>query len=227
MSLPNGPFFKVTNEKECHYGVQYKTGLVTDHLSFESTGSCTPGGLYFATKEHIPKFYYRGVWIRQVMLPTGIEGFKCVRDSTGDKWRANMLILGERHSLGDPQTYLIFGLVMLTVEESIVRGDIEVLEWWLRNDTTIEHARCFALLWLRWSQEMKNGPLSDAAMRTLEVVMSHCDASICRSNVALDVGAQGFGDAPHAVGHRSHRFIVPRVASACARLFACKSSKVF
>ena len=227
MSLPQAPCFKVTNEEECHYGVQYKTGLVKDHLSFASTGSCIPGGLYFATKEHIPNFYFRGVWIRPVTLPTGIEGFQCVRD--GDQWRANMLILGKRHSLGDPQTYLSFGLVMLNVEQCIVRGDMEVLEWWMRSDTTIElrtHARHFALFWLRWSQEMQNISLSDAAMRTLEVVTSHCDDSICTSNVALYVGQEGLGDALHAVGHRSRRGIVPRVASACARLVACKSSKV-
>ena len=229
MELPQSPCFKVTNQEECHHGMQYKTGLVKDHLSFSSTGSCVPGGLYFTTKEHIPKFYFRGVWIRPVTLPTGIEEFRCVRDSTGDQWRANMLILGERHSLSDPQTYLSFGLVMLNVEESIVRGDMEVLEWWLRNDTTIElreHARNFALLWLRWSQTMEDGPLSDAAMRTVEALTSHCNASICASNGALHVSpAESLEDAPHAVGHRRQRGIVPRMASACVRLVACKSCK--
>jgi hypothetical protein len=36
-------FFKITNSSENHNGLQYKDGLIIDHLPFADTGSCVKG----------------------------------------------------------------------------------------------------------------------------------------------------------------------------------------
>ncbi len=195
MSIPEGLLFKVTTSQECHHGVQYKTGLVEDHLPFARSLSCVPGGLYFTTRDAIFKHYHRGVWIRQVTLPTDREGFLCAKDPGGDEWRANMLILGERHSLGDLQTYSKWNLVTMSVEQASQYGFIEVLDWWLVTGllTKYDHldARHIALYWWRWSDATKswwrkNGPLSDAALQSVEAVSSHCLATICAPESVSD-----------------------------------------
>ena len=43
-------FLKLTNETENHNGFQFMDGLNIDSVSFDPTGECKPGGIYF-TKE--------------------------------------------------------------------------------------------------------------------------------------------------------------------------------
>jgi hypothetical protein len=109
MKLKHAPkYFKVTNFKELHYGLQYNDGLIKDPKSFNKEGSCVPGGIYFTTKKYISRFYGWGVWLRPVHLPLKDPNFQMVAD--GNKFRANMVILGERHSLCDLKTYYNFNL---------------------------------------------------------------------------------------------------------------------
>ena len=106
----NKVYVKVTNERENHNGYQYQDGLNILDKPFEAQGSCAPGGLYFTTIENIHKFYNYGINIRIVKMPINHPDFKVVRDPSGDKWRANMILFEEKYSLLEPETYHKLGL---------------------------------------------------------------------------------------------------------------------
>jgi len=86
-------FYKILNEEEKHYGMQYKDGLNTDVLTFNPSGSCEPGGIYFTDAEHVFEFCSYGPWVREVTLPDGEEIYK---DPGGNKYKAHRVILGKR-----------------------------------------------------------------------------------------------------------------------------------
>ncbi|AKI78773.1 hypothetical protein [Acanthamoeba polyphaga mimivirus] len=45
-----------------------------------------------------------GIYLREVYLPTYNPAFKMIKDPAGDKYGANMIVLGKRHDLRDPKT---------------------------------------------------------------------------------------------------------------------------
>lgn len=92
-------YYKITNDQECHHGFQYKDGLNIDMLPFSHEGSCVAGGLYFTTAEYIINFFDYGSNVREIFLPTENPSFRMVMDPQGDKWRANMIILGKKYPL--------------------------------------------------------------------------------------------------------------------------------
>ena len=124
-------YFKVTNEKECHHGYQYQTGLNILDKPFEKEGSCVEGGLYFTDLENLDKFYYYGVWLRVVIIP---EDAIMVKDPSGGKWRADRIILGDKYPLFDVETIKKFNLKMTEdyVDCASENGCVDVLEWWLK-----------------------------------------------------------------------------------------------
>jgi len=132
-------YFKVTNEKECHNGFQYQTGLNVLDKPFEPKGSCVGGGLYFTDLENLSKFYSYGVWLRVVIIP---EDAMMVKDPAGDKWRANKIILGDKYPLFDVETIKKFNLKMTEdyVDRASGGGHLDILGWWLRvhNESGLE-----------------------------------------------------------------------------------------
>ena len=107
-----GTFYKVTNINENHHGFQYVDGenVLLEQFNEDAGSSCASGGLYFTNREHLPQFLHFGVWIREVTLPWTDEEFKVVTDPSGDKFRANKIILGKRHSAYDPDAFHAIGL---------------------------------------------------------------------------------------------------------------------
>jgi len=95
-------YYKITNEFEIHNGVQYKDGQVEDILPFAKEGSCCPGGIYFSDKKNILVFLDYGVFIREVEIPNDAQ---IVKDSEGNKWRANKVFLHPRKDLRDVSTW--------------------------------------------------------------------------------------------------------------------------
>ena len=92
--LPYLCFFKLTNQRELHNDFQYTTGLNTDHLSFDPTGECSPGGLYFFDQTQLKYFfqYTNGIkYIRKVTFPKDAQIY-CEEH----KYKCHQLILGER-----------------------------------------------------------------------------------------------------------------------------------
>ena len=153
-------YFKITNEKECHYGYQYHDGLNILDRPFESNGSCVEGGLYFTDLKNLSRFYKFGIWLREITIP---DDALMVEDPSGGKWRADRIILGERYPLYNIGTIKKFnleidndyidhvcaygktdvlswayncnhllGCTSTGIEYASSRGHVAVLEWWLK-----------------------------------------------------------------------------------------------
>nr|AEX62281.1 putative ankyrin repeat protein [Moumouvirus Monve] len=100
-------YFKITNEEECHHGFQYVDGLniLKEEFNNDPEASCVSGRLYFTEPKNIYKFLDYGVYLREIYLPTDNPEFKMIKDPEGDKYGANMIILGKRRDLRDPETW--------------------------------------------------------------------------------------------------------------------------
>ena len=101
--LSQKKFFKITNKEEKHHGFQYTNGLNILKEPFAETGSCVPGGLYFADITSILQFLNYGVYLREITLPLNDPDFKIVKDN--NKWRANKIILGKKYNLWEKETF--------------------------------------------------------------------------------------------------------------------------
>lgn len=127
----NIKYAKITNKKEIHYDLQYSTGLIKDNVPFNPEGSCVGGGIYFAPLDKIHKFLNYGCWLRIVSLPINDPNFQMTNDGI-DKFRANMIILSERYSLFDIETYKKFGLAIPNEIDMVMMasnyGEREILE---------------------------------------------------------------------------------------------------
>lgn len=100
-------YYKITNEKENHYGFQYKNGLniLIEEFNSSSFNSCCKGGFYFTDINNILKFVDYGCYLREVFLPTNDPNFRMIKDPSNDKWRANKIILGWRYNLWNVETF--------------------------------------------------------------------------------------------------------------------------
>lgn len=106
-SMNDTTWFKITNENECHHGFQYQDGLnvLKGPFNDDPNASCCAGGFYFSDITNIPKFFGYGCYLRELTLPLTDPEFKIIKDPSGDKWRANKLILGKRHDLWSIDTF--------------------------------------------------------------------------------------------------------------------------
>ena len=100
-------YFKITNKDENHNGFQYVNGLniLKDEFIDDPNQSCCKGGLYFTDAANIFKFTNYGIYLREILLPSDNPDFKMVKDKTGYKWRANMIILDKRYDLFNVDTF--------------------------------------------------------------------------------------------------------------------------
>ena len=127
-------FYKITNKKERHNGYQYQTGLNKLNGKFDNNKkhSCVAGGLYFTDAKNIMSYLDYGINLREVYLPND-KGFKCVKDpdddDDGDKWRANMIILGKKYDLAHVKT-----IKMLVKNGASLKKHIDnLMEWATEN----------------------------------------------------------------------------------------------
>ena len=91
-------FYKVLKVDLVHYGFKYALGLNEDHLPFNPSGTCQPGGLYYTTAEHIPAFLSLGKLIAEVE-PKG----QIYADPEGKKWKTDKLYV---HSIRSVREWL-------------------------------------------------------------------------------------------------------------------------
>ena len=98
-------YYKITNEKENHHGFQYSDGLniLIDDFNNDPNQSYCKGGLYFTDAANIFEFLDYGIYLREITLPISDQNFCMVKDK--NKWRANMIILGERYELSNVNTF--------------------------------------------------------------------------------------------------------------------------
>lgn len=80
-------FYKILSSSENHHDFQYRTGENVDHLRFNPTGCCQPGGLYFTEFRYIDHFV--GVCIAEVSIADDALVYE-----EGIKWKTNKLNLG-------------------------------------------------------------------------------------------------------------------------------------
>nr|AEX63292.1 putative ankyrin repeat protein [Moumouvirus Monve] len=100
-------YLKITNKNECHHGFQYQDGLNILEGKFNDNPKelCVPGRLYFTEAKYIINYLDFGIYLRDVYLPKSDPDFKMVEDPNGDKYGANMIMLGKRRDLRDPSTW--------------------------------------------------------------------------------------------------------------------------
>lgn len=126
-----GPICKILNTEWLHHGFQYKKGLniLIEPFNDNPLLSCIEGGLYVSNTDNIHKFYYFGDTIALIYFPKNNPELKIVHNPGGDKWRANMLIIGETYSLLDIDTYKKLGI---EIDSDVLykickNGDIDIL----------------------------------------------------------------------------------------------------
>lgn len=131
INIPKIKYYKITNENECHHGFQYYDGLNVDHNPFQEYGSCVSGGLYFTTAKDILNFIKYGIYVRDITLPWEDTELKVVKDSYGDKYRANKIILGKKYHLSDPKTFDF----LIDQGAKIKKSNFDsILDWAITND---------------------------------------------------------------------------------------------
>src|SRR5579872_654097 len=95
---------KLTNSREHHNGLRYKTGLNIDIKPFNPSGSCEVGGMYFVRESEMSKWIiYNNKkirYMRDVIIPDDAKVY-----IEHDKFKANQLILGQRKNI-TKETYL-------------------------------------------------------------------------------------------------------------------------
>ena len=109
-------FYKITNKKENYKGYQYRDGLNILDKEFDD---------YFLDIENIFDFLdygvYVGVYVREVTLPIDNPEFKMIRDE--NKYRANMIILGQRYKLDNAET------IKMLIERGAKSDMNNLLKW--------------------------------------------------------------------------------------------------
>ncbi|AGC01967.1 ankyrin repeat protein [Acanthamoeba polyphaga moumouvirus] len=143
----NSLYLKVTNEDECHNGFQYKDGLniLQEEFNDDPKVSCVPGRLYFTEPKYICKYLGFGIYLREVYLPKDNPDFKMIKDPEGDKYGANMIILGKRRDLRDPETWKYMASIGVDIHGengyafiwACQKGYLKVVKYLVKNGANI------------------------------------------------------------------------------------------
>lgn len=144
-------YYKILNEEEIHYSMQYRTGLNVDIQPFNPSGDCKPGGVYFS-REDILAFIDFGPWIREVKLPK--DGQIYENPGTPKKWKADKVILGRKYKI-TPK--LIEKLIKeganihvnddLALQWASGNGHLEIVRLLIENGANIHAKNDYALRW--------------------------------------------------------------------------------
>ena len=81
-------FYKFLNKELNHYGFQYDMGLNVDTETFNPTGECRPGGIYFSSIQHLLRYYSHGSVIGIIEVPDDAKVY-----IEAKKFKADMIII--------------------------------------------------------------------------------------------------------------------------------------
>ena len=147
-------YYKILVEKEKHNGLQFRGGRVDDPNEFQETGSCVPGGIYFAPATSILAFVDIGPWIREVTVP---DDAQMVRDpGTGiEKYRASSVVLGPRRRWASAEMLqkLVDEGADIHIENGIVlcwaalNGSVSAVKYLIEQGLDIHTKEDSALCW--------------------------------------------------------------------------------
>src|SRR5204863_218763 len=95
------------------------------------------------------------VYLREVFLPMEKPGFLMIKDKSGDKWRANMIILGERFDLSNADIVKLFmerGADVCADHDhflrySASRGNLNIVKLLIEKGANIHADNDYALRW--------------------------------------------------------------------------------
>lgn len=89
-------YYKIMKKGMRHFDYDYVVGFNELDKPFNDNPNdrCCDGGLYFSELKHILRYVNHGEFLVKVTLPDN-PNFRMVKDPRGDKFRANMIILGK------------------------------------------------------------------------------------------------------------------------------------
>ncbi|AGF84830.1 repeat protein [Moumouvirus goulette] len=148
-------YFKITNEKECHHGFQYINGknILKEEFNNDPKATCVSGRFYFTEPKYIVRYLNYGIYLREVYLPTDDPNFQMIKDPDGDKYGANMIILGEKRDLRDLETwkYMVSKGVDIHINNDYalrrasVQGHFKIVQYLVENGANL-HAEDYCAL---------------------------------------------------------------------------------
>jgi hypothetical protein len=110
--------------------------LIVDPLPFNPSGTCEPGGIYFARINNIAGYITsKSRYLREVTIP---EDAHVYLDPDGEKWKANKVIIGARRDLKLVATWeymLTAGMNLSPYGDMVIldlivhRGWVEVIKY--------------------------------------------------------------------------------------------------
>ena len=89
-------YYKVTRQDETHRRMTYHDGLNEDPVTWNPSGDCEAGGIYFS-REDILSFLDCGVWLRRVEIPPDTPIYE--NPGRPRKWKAPRILLGPREEI--------------------------------------------------------------------------------------------------------------------------------
>lgn len=111
-------FVKLTNYLENHNGFQFQTGLNIDSVGWNDSGECEGGGIYFCEVGKLSRWlnYSRNsmIYYRLVTIP-----YDALVWVERDKFKANRIILGERHQISDLEEWNDLSYCMEAVRQNV------------------------------------------------------------------------------------------------------------
>lgn len=149
-----GPLYKVTHKDEKHYNFQYRDGLNILDTPFNSDDDhCSPGKLYFTDSKNICKYLGFGDNLRKISLPINNPDLKITKCLYGDKYGANMLILGEKYDLNQAETYqkmISMGIDIKAGNDNALivaaqRGNLEIVKLLVESGANVKSQDNFAI----------------------------------------------------------------------------------
>ncbi len=113
-------YVKILHESMQHRGFKYKLGSNTDHIPFNPSGSCEPGGLYFTDINNFYKFLDYGTLIADVKVPEGVEIYADPdRDNSQPyKWKAPSIVISNVRSIKDLPQWNDYAFWLAAVQEN-------------------------------------------------------------------------------------------------------------
>jgi hypothetical protein len=124
-------YFKITGINDIQNDLSYVGGPNTKIAD----------DIYFTTIEYIPKYYYLGTILREIIIPDD-SNFQII--NFDDKFRTDKIILGEKYCLFEPETYQRFDLNMEynihLINTASANGDINFLIKWEKNNWNLKYS---------------------------------------------------------------------------------------
>lgn len=126
-------YFKVVSYEDVNEGDVYNK---------ESCSVYNSNGIYFTTLDNIHRCYFHGIYLIEIFVPLNSSGL--IMEKIDDyRYRTDKVVLGERYSLLDPETYNRFSLDITkntyAIDYASKYGFVDFLNWWFQTGIDIPY----------------------------------------------------------------------------------------